>query len=133
MSSLGIEASMGSTWAKFAVDLLEPELAPMLSPARYMRLLSMDAETLAQNAQVSVSAITNTPDTANIQEHLRDNLRVLKAAYDAAGGDLAKTLHWFRGEPLPAFRGATAEQTVVAGRTDDVIRFIDSLYAGAAS
>lgn len=132
MPSLGIEIGLNSTWAKFSLDLLEPELAPMLSPARYIRLLSMDAETLARNAQVSVSAITNTPSAPSIQRHLRDNLRVIKAAYDTAGGDLTKSLRWFREEPLPAFRWTTAEQAVASGRANDVIRFIDSLYAGAA-
>lgn len=81
MPSLGSETDMGSTWAKFAVDLLEPELAPMLSPARYMRLLGIGAEMLAQNAQVSVSAITNTPDAANIQKHLRENGTYLRREY----------------------------------------------------
>lgn len=46
-------------------DLQDPELAPMLSPARYISLLGMDVETLARNAQLSASAITRTPSAAN--------------------------------------------------------------------
>lgn len=132
MPPLSVEIEPSTAWAKFALDLLEPESAPMLSPARYIRLLGMDIETLARNARVSVSAITETPGAASIQGHLRSNLRVIRAAYDAAGGDLTKALHWFREEPLPAFRWKTAEQAVAADQVDDVIRFIDSLYAGAA-
>lgn len=116
----------------FIEDLQDPELAPMLSPARYMSLLEIDVETLARNAGVSVIAITTTPGAAAIQSHLRDNLRVIKAAYDTSGGDLAKSLRWFRAESLPAFGQRTAEQAVSAGRTDDVIRLIDSLRGGAA-
>lgn len=104
----------------------------MLSPARYIGLLEMDVETLARNAGVSVDAISQTPGAAVIQSHLRDNLRVIKAAYDTSGGDLAKSLRWFRAEPLPAFGQRTAEQAVSAGRADDVVRLIASLHGGAA-
>ena len=104
----------------------------MLSPDRYMSLLEMDVETLARNARVSVSAIRTTPGAAAIQGHLRDSLRVIKAAYDTSAGDLAKSLRWFRSEPLSAFGQRTAEQAVSAGQADDVIRLIDSLHGGAA-
>lgn len=132
MLPLSIEAEPSNSWAKFGLDLLEPEVAPMLSPARYIRLLGIDAETLARNARVSVSAVTRTPGAGSIQRHLRENLRVIKAAYDMSGGDLSKALSWFRTERLPPFGQKTAEQTVAAGQADDVIRLIDSWHAGAA-
>lgn len=112
MPPLGNETGPSSSWAKFALDLLEPEFAPMLSPTRYIRLLGMDAESLARNARVSVSAITKTPGVASIQSHLRENLRVIKAAYDVSGGDLPKALDWFRTEQLPSFSQKTAEQGI---------------------
>lgn len=118
--------------AKFIEDLQEAGLAPMLSPTRYISLLGIDTKTLAQNARATVSAITKTPGAPNIQRHLRNNLRVIKAAYDVSGGDLAKSLHWFRTEPLPMFDRRTAEQLVSAGRVDDVIRLLDSFHAAAA-
>jgi hypothetical protein len=132
MPPLSDEAGLNGSWAKFAVDLLEPEFAPMLSPTRYIRLLGMDAESLARNARVSVSAVTMTPGTARIQSHLRENLRVIRAAYDVSGDDLPKALDWFRTEQLSPFGQKTAEQAVAAGRADDVIRLIGSLHAGAA-
>ena len=123
---------MSLTIPNFIEDLQDPKLAPMLSPVRYINLLGMDVETLARNARVSVSAIMQNPGAATIQNHLRDNLRVIKAAYDTSGGDLAKSLRWFRAEPLPAFGERTAEQAVSAGRADDVLRLVDSLHGGAA-
>ncbi|MEO7887699.1 MAG: hypothetical protein ABI893_00245 [Polaromonas sp.] len=113
-------------------DLQDPEITPMLSPARYISLLGIDVETLSRNAQVSVSAITERPGTAKIQAHLRKNLLVIKAAYDASGSDLPKALHWFRTEQLSPFGQRTAEKAVADGRAYDVIRLIDSLHAGAA-
>ncbi|MFC6282868.1 MULTISPECIES: DUF2384 domain-containing protein [Polaromonas] len=120
------------SWVNFVADLQGPELAPMLSPVRYIDLLGMDIETLARNARVTVAAIAETPGAASIQMHLRENLRVIKAAHDVSGNDLLKTLRWFRAEPLPAFGRMTAEQAVAADRTDDVIRLILSLHGGAA-
>lgn len=79
-----------------------------------------------------MNAITKTPGAANIQSHLRENLRVIRAAYDVADGDLSTTLHWFRTVQLPAFSQKTAEQAIAAGKADDVIRLISSLQAGAA-
>lgn len=132
MALSGIEFGPNSSWAEFSLELLEPKFAPMLSPARYIRLLGIDAETLAHNARVSVNAITKTPGAANIQSHLRENLRVIRAAYDVADGDLSKTLQWFRTVQLPPFSQKTAEQAVAAGKADDVIRLISSLESGAA-
>lgn len=132
MPPLSTEARPRNSWARFAADLLEPEFVPMLSPARYMTLLNIDAETLARNARVSVSAIIEIPGSANIQRHLRNNLRVLKAAYEVSGDDLPKALHWVRTEQLSALGHKTAEQAVAAGKADDVIRLIGSLHAGAS-
>lgn len=79
-----------------------------------------------------MDAITRPPGAANIQSHLRENLRVIKAAYDASGGDLPRTLQWFRTEQLSPFGQKTAEQVVANGQANDVIRLIDSFHAGAA-
>jgi len=59
--------TMPQTLPNFIEDLQDPELAPMLSPALYISLLEMDVETLARNARVSASAITETPSAAAIQ------------------------------------------------------------------
>ncbi|RQT27100.1 hypothetical protein DF036_30525 [Burkholderia contaminans] len=40
--------------------------------------------------------------------------------------------YWFCNEPLSAFGGKIAEQLVSEGRTDDVLRYVKSLEAGAA-
>ncbi|MES2188491.1 MAG: DUF2384 domain-containing protein [Pseudomonadota bacterium] len=131
-SSAQTERNEAATDIGFCNALQDPVLAPMLSPLRYISLLGMDVETLARDARVSVRELTHTPSSVVIQSHLRNNLRVIKAAYDASGGDLAKSLRWFRAEPLQAFSQKTAEQAVSNGQADEVVRLIDSLYAGAA-
>lgn len=87
---------------------------------------------LFKRLELAVAASTEPSDATASEKHLAENLRVIEAAYDASGGDLQKTLHWFRTEQLAPFGQKTAEQLVAAGQGDDVIRLIDSLYAGAA-
>lgn len=87
---------------------------------------------LLRRLELADSASTDTSDAADNQKQVIENLRVIKAAYDASGGDLPKTMHWFRLEQLAPFGQKTAEQMVAIGRGDDVIRLIDSLRAGVA-
>jgi len=58
-------------------------------------------------------------------------LRIIKAATDL-NGDLHRALFWYRTEPLSVFGYKTAERLVSEGRTDDVLRYVASLEAGAA-
>lgn len=55
-------------------------------------------------------------------------LKVLAAA-DLATGDRAASLAWLD-RPLAAFGGQTPEALVASGRTNDVIRYLDSFSSG---
>ena len=44
MSPLGDSTGPSKSWAKFALDVLNPEFAPVLSPSRNIYLLGIDAE-----------------------------------------------------------------------------------------
>ncbi len=114
------------------VEMLKtPGSEPLVSAQRYMELLDLGPDTFAMHAGVDREAVCQTPESPRIQQHLRDNIRRLRAAYDAAGGDMDRTLRWFRHEPLAAFDNHTAQDLVTDGRTDDVVRFVESLKAGA--
>ena len=43
-----------------------------------------------------------------------------------------RAIFWYRNVPLPPFGYKTAEQLVSEGRTEDVLRYVESLEAGAA-
>ena len=58
-------------------------------------------------------------------------LRVIRAATDLSG-DVDQAIFWYRNEPLQPFAYKTAEQLVSDGRSDDLIRYLMSLEAGAA-
>ena len=70
-------------------------------------------------------------DERGVQNFLREALRVIKAVADLTG-DLNKALFWYCTEPLAVFGYKTAERLASEGRTDDVLRYVSSLEAGAA-
>ena len=104
---------------------------PLLSPKRFSQALHIDLRMLAEQAHVHRNTITRAPGSRGVQEFLREALRIIKAATDL-NGNLNKALFWYRNEPLSVFGYKTAERLVSEGRTDDLLRYIASIEAGAA-
>ncbi|PVE44097.1 hypothetical protein [Limnohabitans planktonicus] len=105
--------------------------ASTLSPKRFGDVLSIDVQTLATQAHVHRNTISRAPASESVQKFLREALRVMRAAHDLSG-DVGRSIFWYRNEPLPPFGYKTAEQLVIEGRTEDVLRYVSSLEAGAA-
>lgn len=105
--------------------------APILSPKRFSQALHIDLQTLAGQAHVHRNTISRAPESESVQRFLREAVRVLRAAMDI-NKDVPSAIFWYRNEPLPPFAYKTAEQLVVDGRSDDVLRYVASLEAGAA-
>ena len=125
-------AVLGGTFQHFVDFLREPDTpAPLLSPKRFSQALHIDLQMLAEQAHVHRNTITRAPGSRGVQDFLREALRVIKAATDL-NGDLNKALFWYRNEPLAVFGYKTAERLVSEGRTDDLLRYIASIEAGAA-
>lgn len=117
---------------RFVEYLRDPATpGPLLSPKRFSQALHMDLRTLAEQAHVHRNTISRAPSSAGVQRFLREALRVIKAGTDISG-DVGKALFWYRNEPLSVFGYKTAEQLVSEGRTEDVLRYVVSLEAGAA-
>jgi len=126
------DALVDQSYQGFVEFLREPDLgAPVLSPKRFSEVLHIDIQALAEQAHVHRNTITRAPASRAVQEFLREALRVIKAATDL-NGDLRKALFWYRNEPLSTFGYKTAERLVTEGRTDDLLRYIVSIEAGAA-
>ncbi len=104
--------------------------ASTLSPKRFGDVLKIDLQTLATQAHVHRNTISRAPASESVQKYLREALRVLRAASDLSG-DVKRAIFWYRNEPLPPFRYKTAEQLVTEGRIEDVLRYVESLEAGA--
>ena len=123
---------LGGTYQHFVEFLKDPDMpVPMLSPKRFSQAMHIDLQTLAGQAHVHRNTISRAPSSRGVQDFLREALRVIKAATDL-NGDLNKALFWYRTEPLSVFGYKTAERLVLEGRTDDLLRYVTSLEAGAA-
>ena len=123
---------LGATYQHFVDFLKDPDTpAPVLSPKRFSQAMHIDLQTLAEQAHVHRNTISRAPGSRGVQDFLREALRVIKAATDL-NGDLNKALFWYRNEPLSVFGYKTAERLVSEGRTDDLLRFVTSIEAGAA-
>lgn len=122
----------GGSFDQFMASLRDPDSpAPIVSARRFGEALHIDLQTLAQQAHVHRNTLSRQPGSESVQRFLRDALRVIRAATDISG-DVSRALFWYRNEPLPVFDYKTAEQLVSDGRTDDLLRYISSLEAGAA-
>ena len=123
---------LGGTYQHFLDFLKDADTpAPVLSPKRFSQAMHIDLQTLAEQAHVHRNTISRAPGSRGVQDFLREALRVIKAATDL-NGDLNKALFWYRNEPLAVFGYKTAERLVSEGRTDDVLRYVASIEAGAA-
>lgn len=105
--------------------------ATTLSPKRFSEVFSIDLQTLATQAHVHRNTISRAPASESVQRFLREALRVVRAAADLSG-DVERALFWYRNEPLPPFGYKTPEQLVSDGRSEELLRYIESLEAGAA-
>ena len=123
---------LGGTFEHFVEFLREADTAALVfSPKRFSQAIHIDLETLAAQAHVHRSTISHAPASRGVQEFLREALRVIKAATEL-NGDLNKALFWYRNEPLSVFGYKTAERLVSERRTDDLLRYVASIEAGAA-
>jgi hypothetical protein len=124
---------LGKDYDQLVEYLRDPDTTGpiLLSPKRFSQALQIDLQTLAEQAHVHRNTISRAPGSQGVQRFLRDALKVIKAGTDLSG-DVNRALFWYRNEPLSAFAYKTAEQLVSEGRTEDVLRYVASLEAGAA-
>ncbi len=124
--------ALGGTFQHLVEFLREADVhGPLLSPKRFSQTMNIDLQTLAEQAHVHRNTISRAPGSRGVQDFIREALRVIKAATDL-NGDLNKALFWYRNEPLSVFGYKTAERLVSEGRTDDLLRHLASIEAGAA-
>ena len=113
-------------------DFLNDEVDPAtISPKRFGQVLSLDMQTLAAKAHVHRNTISRAPEAESVQGYLRESIRVMRAAADVSG-TVEKALFWFKNYPIPTFDYKTPQDLVSEQRSEDLIRYIQSLQAGFA-
>jgi hypothetical protein len=122
---------VGRSFGGLRAFLREPDLpAPWLSPRHDAQALHLDPQDLAEQAHVHRNTIGRRPGSRGVQDFLRDALRVISAGTDLHG-DLGGALARYRNEPLAVFGYRTPACLVAEGRTDNLLRHVMPLEAGA--
>jgi hypothetical protein len=111
------------------MNFLNSESSPSISPKRFGLVFRVDMQTLAAQAHVHRNTVRLAPDTETIQSHLRESVRVMRAAADISGS-IEKAIYWFKNHPLPTFDYKTPQDLVSEKRTEALIKYIQSLQAG---
>ena len=119
-------------FSAFMAYLHEDDISPSsISPRRYGRALRQDMQVIAAQAHVHRNTLNRAPESASVQDFLREALRVIRAAADISGS-VETGIYWFKNEPLSAFDYKSPQKLVSEGRTEDLLRYIQSLDAGFA-
>lgn len=114
----------------FMQFLRDDEVGPTsISPKRFGQVLKVDLQTLAAQAHVHRNTVRRAPDSESIQKYLREALRVVRAAVDIAG-DVEDAIYWYKNHPIATFDYKTAQDVVSEGKTEQLIRYIQSLQSG---
>jgi hypothetical protein len=111
------------------MNFLSSEASPSISPKQFGLVVNVDMQTLAALAHVHRNTLRLAPHTETIQSHLRDSVRVMRAAADVSGS-IEKAIYWFKNHPLPTFDYKTPQDLVSEKRTDTLIKYLQSLQAG---
>ena len=113
------------------VDELQLDDSPLLSPARFAEKLALEQQQLADYAHVHRNTVARLPRSAALQNYMREAVRVIHAAATVSG-DTNKALYWYRNQPLQIFGYKTAAVLVSEGKTDGVLKYLESMDAGAS-
>ncbi|MDO8729469.1 MAG: DUF2384 domain-containing protein [bacterium] len=111
------------------MNFLNSEASPSISPKQFGLVFRIDMQTLAAQAHVHMNTVRLAPNTETIQSHLRESVRVIRAAADISGS-IEKAIYWFKNHPLPTFDYKMPQDLVAEKRTEALIKYIQSLQAG---
>lgn len=123
-------ARRGAGFDEFLLALRDASIpAPALSPERFGEALGIGIQELAEQAHVHRNTIARAPGSPTVQAHLREAVRVIKAATDVYGS-VDEALFWYRNDPLSEFDYRTPAEVVAAGRSSDLLTYVRMLDAG---
>jgi len=103
--------------------------AGTISPRRLGLRLHMPVAQLAKIARLHRNSLGRRKITPATQERLGEIASIIAKA-TAVAGDEAKAIIWFKHQPIPGFRGETAQELVTAGHGHAVLTYLDQLNHG---
>lgn len=122
---------MIAAFDNFLETLREPS-QPTLSATRLADALQLDVSGLAEIAGVHSNTVIENPHSVELQNAMRDIVRVLAAAFRVSP-NRDRTLHWFINQQIADFENKTPAELVKLGRSDAVLKYLATLEAGATA
>ena len=121
----------GRDFDRFVDFLIADGKRPSISPTRFALVFGFDMQSFAAAAHVDCHTVTRAPESEKVQRYLRESISSLRAAADASRS-IEKAIYWYKNNPIPVFDYKTGHQLVSEGRSQDLIRYLQSLRAGFA-
>lgn len=100
----------------------------LISASKVAEQLHLQLAELSRMGRLDLERLTANPESANIQGLLGNIVRAFAAAAAVFMNDAAASA-WMT-EPVRAFRDKTALALVAGGRTEDVLRYLQSIESG---
>jgi uncharacterized protein (DUF2384 family) len=103
----------------------------LIAPRRVADAFRTTSEEIARTAGLGKDAIQRKDRVVSdkTQRRLREMIEVINKV-EPRFGSAMMAYAWYRSEPLSGFSGQTAMQLVRAGRTDEVLDYIDAIDVG---
>jgi uncharacterized protein (DUF2384 family) len=114
--------------AAFLEDVTEAKQG-FISPRRMSRALRMPIADLSRVTHLHRNTLTNNPRSDKVQARLGEIARIIVTAADLTG-DVGRAIVWFRHQPIAAFGQRTAQELVMDGHADAVLKHLDTLADG---
>ncbi len=128
-STAAVEQPAGAAGAALVLSLFGPGGAIVLD--RVAERLGLSKQQLAETMGVSPETVyrADRARARRTQARAAEMLEIIGRISAWAGGE-RQALAWYRGEPLPAFGGRTAESLVKDGKAAAVRDFLDHVATG---
>lgn len=103
----------------------------LFAPRKIAAALRTTSEEVARTAGLGKDAVQRKERIGSdrTQRRLREMIEVINKVEPRFGSALM-AYAWYRSEPLPGFSGQTAMQLVRAGRSNEVLDYVDAVDAG---
>lgn len=119
----------GNDFPSLVKFLVDDSAVRSVSIARFTAVIQWDLRMLAEKLDVDYNEVTQAMVSKRLQQYMKQSLKVLHATF-IINRNVENTIVWFKGAPIPTFGGRTPADLVAEGRTNNLLRYIQSLEGG---
>lgn len=99
------------------------EMTYEISPGRFAQAYHIDLEALAVKTRIPLNEFFQCPTSKAVQDYFRNAVRVVAALSDMTES-VDAALYYYRNFPWDQFEYQTAEEIVIAGKSDEFVLYL---------